>query len=234
MTTLKNLWMKLTGSSCCEGIKKHNLCLQNTPKKMIIYILRFWATTFTAPRLVRLICATCFADCMHTSSESSSTGRALPGQTEHSRGDSVSVTHTSQGTETLAAWGCSCFYLVFFFRRLHISERAGNIIFHPFQIFILEKQQKRMKKKGNAAICWTACHFRGCTFSYSSVQQISQPKSFNNMNWNSWATHLVCFRGLHWAICVTFRRSKLHTSWKKKNKQLFWDNTNLKHLSFLQ
>lgn len=36
--------------------------------------------------------------------------------------------------------------------------------------------------------------------------------------------------GLHWAICVTFRRSQLHTSWKEKH--LFWDKTNPKHLPF--
>lgn len=123
-----------------------------TSKKIIIYILKFWATTLTAPRLVKLICATCFADCMHTSSESSSTGRALPRQTEHRR-DSVSVTHKEQKPLVLVFILLLSFY--FFFRRLHISERAGNIIFHPFQIVILEKQQKRMKKR-------KCCHLLNC------------------------------------------------------------------------
>lgn len=151
MTTLKHLWIKLTGSSSCEGIKKHNLCLQNTPKKMIICILRFWATTFTAPRLVKLICATCFADCMHTSSESSSTGRALPGQTEH-RGDSVSVTHTSQGTQTLAAWGCSCF----FFLDAYTSAR---------ELGILSSTHFRSSSWKNSKSVWKkrkCCHLLNC------------------------------------------------------------------------
>lgn len=41
----------------------------------------------------------------------------------------------------------------FFLSCLHISERAGNVVFHPLQVFILDKLEKEDKKKGNTAIC---------------------------------------------------------------------------------
>lgn len=94
---------------------------------------------------------------MHTSSESSSTGRALPGQREHKR-RSVSVTHTSQGTEIFASRGLLFFdFFLFLFLTTYTSARElGMLSSTHFRSSSLRNWKSRGWKKGNTAICWTA------------------------------------------------------------------------------
>lgn len=160
---------------------------------------------------------------MRTSSESSSTGRALPGQRENSR-TPVSVTHTSNR------------YLfegvLPFQTHLHISEWAGNVIFHPFQIVILEKMKKQRIKKRKHCHLLNSKETLAATLSdlSSSTMNSLQPNSENM----SRVTHWVWFRLLHWAIGFTFRHSQLHPiSWKKENRY-FELKENLELWSFLQ
>lgn len=80
---------------------------------------------------------------IRTSSESSNTGSALQRETERR------ITPETSGKTTVNSIRC-----------LHIGQGAGNVILHPLQIFILDKEEDKKNgcKKGNAAIYCTESH----------------------------------------------------------------------------
>lgn len=134
---------------------------------------------------------------LRTSSESSNTGSALQRETERR------ITPETSGKTTVNSIRC-----------LHIGQGAGNVILHPFQIFILTRRMIKM-----------------------DVKREMLPSTAQNHTWVAelelqWEhegdTDWVCVRGLDCAVRLTLTCSQLHAFSCQKNTNESWNFSAIK------